>query len=66
VLVTNLAYVALISLFPLLPVLVTILGLAASIEGAFRQAPVNAVASQVSPIGHVLTANVQQSCGSPA
>ena len=60
VLVSNLAYSAFVSLFPLLLVLVTILGLAASIDASFRQQVLDAVAGQVPLLGHQLTGNVHQ------
>src|SRR6266699_401666 len=60
VLVSNLAYSAFLSLFPLLLVLVTILGLIASVNPSFRTQVLNAVAGQVPLIGHQLTTNVQQ------
>jgi YihY family inner membrane protein len=60
VLVGNLAYSAFISLFPLLLVLVTILGLIASIDPSFKADVLNAVAGQVPLIGHQLTGNVHQ------
>ena len=60
VLVTNLAYTAFISLFPLLLVLVTILGLVAASDPTFRQDALNAVANQVPLIGHQLTSNVHE------
>ena len=58
VLVTNLAHTAFVSLFPLLLVLITVLGLVAARDPAFRQAAVNAVAGQVPLIGTELTGNV--------
>ena len=60
VLVSNLAHSAFVSLFPLLLVLVTILGLVASVNASFRAAVLNAVAGQVPLIGHQLTGNVHQ------
>jgi YihY family inner membrane protein len=60
VLAGNLAYSAFISLFPLLLVLVTILGLIASIDPSFKADVLNAVAGQVPLIGHQLTGNVHQ------
>jgi len=60
VLVSNLAYSAFLSLFPLLLVLVTILGLIASVNPSFRTQVLNAVAGQVPLIGNQLTTNVQQ------
>jgi YihY family inner membrane protein len=58
VLVSNLAYSAFVALFPLLLVLVTILGLAASVDASFRGDVLNAVASQVPLLGKTLTGNV--------
>jgi YihY family inner membrane protein len=58
VLASNLAYSAFVSLFPLLLVLVTVLGLAASVDAGFRQEILDAVAAQVPLIGHQLTGNV--------
>jgi YihY family inner membrane protein len=60
VLVSNLAYSAFLSLFPLLLVLVTILGLVASANLSIRTDVLNAVANQVPLIGKTLTENVQQ------
>ncbi|MGH3284274.1 MAG: YihY/virulence factor BrkB family protein, partial [Streptosporangiaceae bacterium] len=54
------AYSAFISLFPLLLVLVTLLGLIASIDPSFKADVLNAVAAQVPLIGHQLTGNVHQ------
>jgi YihY family inner membrane protein len=59
VLVSNLAYSAFISLFPLLLILVTILGLIASVDPSFRESAVkNAVANQIPLLGQTLTNNV--------
>ena len=58
VLVSNLAYSTFVALFPLLLVLVTILGYVASINQAFRTDVLNAVASQVPLLGKTLTGNV--------
>ncbi len=58
VLTANLAHSSFVSVFPLLLVLVTILGLVASGDPALRQQAVNAVAKQVPLIGHQLTGNV--------
>jgi YihY family inner membrane protein len=58
VLVSNLAYSTFVALFPLLLVLVTILGLAASVDASFRGDVLNAVASQVPLLGKTLTGNV--------
>ncbi len=60
VLVANLTYSGFISLFPLLLVLTTILGIVASVNPSFRQDALNAVAGQIPLIGHELTANVEQ------
>jgi YihY family inner membrane protein len=59
VLVSNLAYSAFVSLFPLLLILVTILGLIASHDPSFRESAVkNAVAHQIPLLGQTLTSNV--------
>ena len=60
VLVASLAYAGFVSLFPLLLVLVTILGLVASGNPALRSDILDAVAQQVPLIGHQLTGNVHQ------
>jgi YihY family inner membrane protein len=60
VLVSNLAYSAFLSLFPLLLVLVTILGLVASADPSVRTDVLNAVSNQVPLIGKTLTENVEQ------
>jgi YihY family inner membrane protein len=60
VLVTNLAHTAFVTLFPLLLVLITVLGLVAAGDPAFRADAVNAVAGQVPLIGTELTGNVHQ------
>ncbi len=60
VLASNLAYSSFVSIFPLLLVLVTILGYAASVDPSFKTDALNAVASQVPLIGHTLTENVHQ------
>jgi YihY family inner membrane protein len=60
VLVANLAYSSFIALFPLLLVLVTVLGLAASIDASFRETVIDGVASQVPQIGTQLTENVHE------
>jgi len=59
-LVANLAYSAFVSVFPLLLILVTILGLVASVNPTVRTDVLNAVAGQVPLIGHTLTGNVHQ------
>jgi len=60
VLVSNLAYSAFVSMFPLLLVLVTILGLIASVNSSFRAHALSAVAGQVPLIGSQLTGNVHE------
>jgi YihY family inner membrane protein len=60
VLVTNLAFTAFLSLFPLLLVLTTILGLVASADPAIRTDVINAVSGQIPLIGRTLTENVDQ------
>ena len=60
VLVSSLAYSAFISMFPLLLVLVTILGLIASVDPSFRAEALSAVAGQVPLIGRTLTENVHE------
>ncbi len=60
VLVSNLAFSAFRALFPLLLILVTLLGLAASIDAGFRQDVINAVAHQIPQIGGQLTGHVKQ------
>ena len=60
VLVSNLAYSAFVSMFPLLLVLVTILGLIASANPSFRAHALSAVAGQVPLIGQPLTGNVHE------
>jgi YihY family inner membrane protein len=59
-LVTNLAYAGFVSLFPLLLILVTILGLVASGDPALRQQALKAVADQVPSVGQQLTGNVHE------
>src|SRR5215470_9893572 len=60
VLAASLAHSGFVSLFPLLLVLVTVLGLVASGDPALRREALNAVARQVPLIGHQLAGNVQQ------
>jgi len=57
-LVANLAHSSFVSLFPLLLVLMTILGLVASGDAALRQHAFNAIAKQLPVIGHELESNV--------
>jgi uncharacterized BrkB/YihY/UPF0761 family membrane protein len=60
VLVANLAHSGFVSLFPLLLVLVTLLGLVASNDPAVRHQVLKAIAHQVPLIGDQLAGNVQQ------
>jgi YihY family inner membrane protein len=60
VLASNLAYSGFVSLFPLLLVLFTILGLVASVEPSVRTDVINAVTGQVPLIGPTLKQNVSQ------
>jgi YihY family inner membrane protein len=60
VLVSNLAYSAFVSIFPLLLVLTTILTYVASVDPTIRTDVLNAVANQVPLIGRTLTENVHQ------
>jgi YihY family inner membrane protein len=60
VLVANLAYAGFVSLFPMLLILATILGLVASADPALRQKALDAVADQVPLIGQQLTGNVHE------
>ena len=60
VLVTNLAHTAFVTIFPLLLILVTVLGLVAAGDPEFRQDALNAVAGQVPLIGTELAGNVHQ------
>ena len=59
-LASNLAYSAFVSIFPLLLILTTILGLVASVNPSVRTHVLNAVAGQVPLIGHTLTGNVKE------
>jgi YihY family inner membrane protein len=59
-LVTNLAYAGFVSLFPMLLILATILGLIASADPTIRQQALDAVAKQVPLIGDQLTGNVHE------
>jgi YihY family inner membrane protein len=58
VLVANLTYTAFVTLFPLLLVFTTILGLIAVSDPGFKTAAENAVANQVPVLGHTLTSQV--------
>ena len=58
VLVANLTYTAFVTLFPLLLVFTTIVGLIAAFDPAFKDAAENAVASQVPVLGKTLTSQV--------
>jgi YihY family inner membrane protein len=61
VLVSNLGYSVFISLFPLVLILVTILGLIAAHDPSFRESEVkNAVANQIPLLGQTLTSNVSE------
>ena len=60
VLAASLAHSGFVSLFPLLLVLVTILGLIASGDPSLRHEALNAVAKQIPLIGHQLAGNVHQ------
>ena len=57
-LVSNLAYSGFVSLFPLLLVLATVLGLTASLDAGFRHDVLTAVANQVPLIGKQLTEKI--------
>ena len=56
-LASNLAYSAFVSIFPLLLILTTVLGLVASVDPSVRTEVLNAVAGQVPLIGKTLTGN---------
>ena len=58
VLVANLTYTTFVTLFPLLLVFTTILGLVAVADPGFKTAAENAVANQVPVLGHELTSQV--------
>src|SRR6266705_385019 len=60
VLASNLAYSVFISIFPLLLILTTVLGLVASVNPSVRTQVLDAVAGQVPLIGKTLTGNVHQ------
>ena len=59
-LVANLTYTAFVSIFPLLLVLATVLGLVAAGDPGFRQQAVDAVTNQVPLIGRELAGNVHE------
>ena len=59
VLASNLAYSAFVSIFPLLLILTTILGLIASVNPSVRTQVLHAVAGQVPAIGTTLTGSVK-------
>jgi YihY family inner membrane protein len=59
VLASNLAYSAFVSIFPLLLILTTILGLVASVNPSVRDHVLHAVSGQVPAIGDTLTKNVK-------
>jgi YihY family inner membrane protein len=58
-LASSLAYSAFVSIFPLLLILTSILGLVASLDPSVRAQVLNAVAHQVPLIGNTLTGNVR-------
>jgi YihY family inner membrane protein len=60
VLASNLAYSAFVSIFPLLLILTTLLGLVASVNPSVRSSVLDAVAGQVPLIGKTLTGNVHE------
>ena len=60
VLASNLAYSAFVSIFPLLLILTTVLGLVASVNPSVRSQVLDAVSGQVPLIGKTLTGNVHQ------
>jgi YihY family inner membrane protein len=60
VLASNLAYSAFVSVFPLLLILTTILGLVAAVNPTVRTDVLNAVSGQVPLIGKTLTGNVHE------
>jgi YihY family inner membrane protein len=60
VLASNLAYSAFVSVFPLLLILTTILGLVASVNPSVRSQVLDAVSGQVPLIGKTLTGSVHQ------
>src|SRR6185437_1546612 len=60
VLASNLAYSAFVSVFPLLLILTTVLGLVASVSPSVRTQVLDAVSGQVPLIGKTLTGNVHQ------
>src|SRR6266568_126027 len=60
VLASNLAYSVFVSIFPLLLILTTLLGLVASVNASVRSTVLDAVAGQVPLIGKTLTGNVHQ------
>jgi len=60
VLASNLAYSAFVSIFPLLLILTTILGLVAAVNPSVRDQVLHAVSGQVPAIGDTLTKNVTE------
>jgi YihY family inner membrane protein len=60
VLASNLAYSAFVSIFPLLLILTTILGLVAAVNPEVRIQVLHAVSDQVPAIGNTLTGNVHE------
>jgi len=59
VLASNLAYSAFVSIFPLLLILTTVLGLVASVNASVRTQVLHAVSGQVPAIGDTLTGSVK-------
>ena len=60
VLVSSLAYSAFVSMFPLLLVLTTVVGLIAAVDASIKAAVLTAVSGQVPLLGHTLTGNVHE------
>ena len=60
VLASNLAYSSFVSIFPLLLILATLLGLIAAVNPTVRTDVLDAVSKQVPLIGNQLTGNVQE------
>src|ERR1035438_7299862 len=64
ILAASLAHSSFVALFPLLLILVTIVGLVASGDQALRRQALDAVAKQVPLIGQQLASNVHEHLGS--
>lgn len=60
ILAASLAHSSFVALFPLLLILVTILGLVAAVDPALREHAFAAINKQVPLIGHQLTSNVHE------